>query len=44
MVLNAYIAINGNSQSCEIKIISNILLREDKYLDVGVVKYTHRNK
>lgn len=44
MVLNAYIAINGNSLSCEITTVFNILLREDKYLDVNVVKYTHRNK
>lgn len=44
MVLNAYIAINGNSLYCEKKTMSNILLREDKYLDVDVVTYTHRNK
>lgn len=44
MVLNVYIVINGNFLFCEIIIVFNILFREDKYLDVNVVKYIYRNK
>lgn len=44
MVLNVYIVVNGNFLYCEKKIIFNILFREDKYLDVDVVRYIYRNK